>query len=130
LHFIHREIDSLRNENHDQNIQIAALKDMMIKSNQHDDSFIQELDRRMKEHHPKRQKRLYRLLPIYDRKGDNDDGSNAGHRPAIPRFYGPPANCSDLMKLGYTLNGFYLVKPDGRSILINENIKTVFCSFE
>jgi len=25
-------------------------------------------------------------------------------------FYGPPTNCSDLTRLGYTLNGFYLVK--------------------
>ena len=84
---------------------------MMIKSNKHDDSFIRELDRRMEEHHPRWLKRPYRPLPIDNRKDDNDDGSNPGRRPAISRFYGPPANCSDLMKLGYTLNGFYLVKP-------------------
>lgn len=26
------------------------------------------------------------------------------------RFYGPPTNCSELMMLGYTLNGYYLIR--------------------
>jgi len=44
------------------------------------------------------------------------------------RFYGPPASCDDLQKLGYTLNGFYLVNGEG---LLNKNgFEIVLCRFE
>ena len=43
------------------------------------------------------------------------------------KFYGPPTNCSELEKLGYTLNGYYLVKNNNPS---NRNkIVTVYCAF-
>ena len=33
------------------------------------------------------------------------------------RFYGPTTNCNDLVKIGNTLNGYYLVKgEDGSNI--------------
>jgi len=53
-----------------------------------------------------------------------------------PRFYGPPTNCSDLTRLGYTLNGFYLVKAASsnnstKNPVSNEtHIKTIFCAFK
>jgi len=53
-----------------------------------------------------RNKRPYRLIPV-NKSGDFD---NDGNDKAISKFYGPPTNCSDLSRLGYTLNGFYLVK--------------------
>jgi len=53
-----------------------------------------------------------------------------------PRFYGPPTNCSDLTRLGYTLNGFYLIKAASsnnstKNTVNNEtSIETVFCAFK
>jgi len=43
------------------------------------------------------------------------------------RFYGPPTNCSDLGKLGHTLNGYYLVKGSDKST--KNRITTVYCAF-
>ena len=40
----------------------------------------------------------------------------------VERFYGPPKSCSELKKLGYTLNGYYLVKS-------NHNIEISLCKF-
>jgi len=61
------------------------------------------------------------------RKNDNEQYCN--------RFYEPPTNCSDLTRLGYTFNGYYLVKPTNAETAIannknGENIKlqAVFCA--
>ncbi len=54
----------------------------------------------------------------------------------IPQpFFGPATNCSELSKLGYTLNGFYLVKPKvSPTANTTDNIVTkldaVYCSFK
>lgn len=29
---------------------------------------------------------------------------------AVAQFFGPPTNCSEIGMLGYTLNGYYLIK--------------------
>jgi len=42
-------------------------------------------------------------------------------------FYGPPTSCFELGKLGYTLNGYYLVKGQGPSN--KTRIVTVYCDF-
>ena len=44
-------------------------------------------------------------------------------------FYGPATNCNELGKLGYTLNGYYLVKGNGESY-IHQGIEVVFCRFQ
>ena len=45
----------------------------------------------------------------------------------IPKpFYGPPSNCADLAKIGYTLNGHYLVNDSKSSSII----EVVFCRFQ
>ena len=44
---------------------------------------------------------------------------------SVKRFYGLPSNCSDLGRLGYTLNGFYLVNGTN-----NRNIEIVLCRFQ
>ncbi len=46
----------------------------------------------------------------------------------------PSSNCSELSQLGYTLNGFYLVKPKSSDTTSNgdkiKKLETVFCSFK
>jgi len=41
------------------------------------------------------------------------------------RFYGPPRNCSELNKLDYTLNGYYLVNGTASS----NRIEIALCAF-
>ncbi len=73
-----------------------------------------------------RNKRPARLLPLQllygERKNETDE---------IPRFYGPPTNCTELSQLGYTLNGYYLVKnfndSDQNAAV---NLDTVYCAFK
>jgi len=43
------------------------------------------------------------------------------------RFYGPASNCNELGKLGFTLNGYYLVK--GKDESISNSIEAVLCRF-
>ncbi len=43
----------------------------------------------------------------------------------VKRFYGLPSNCSELERIGYTLNGFYLVNETS-----NRKIEIVFCRFQ
>ncbi len=42
-------------------------------------------------------------------------------------FIGPPSNCNDLNKIGYTLNGLYLVKDNST---INSKISVIFSDFQ
>ena len=44
----------------------------------------------------------------------------------MQRFYGPPCNCSELGKLGYTLNGYYLVNGSKSS----SEIEVLLCRFK
>jgi len=143
---MHHEIDFLRNENQDQNIQIALLKEMMIEWNQQQqDRPVQSNEPNIKEHQefeemvkesrhegPVR-KRPARLLPIKFLYGErkNDTADNYP-----PKFYGPPTSCSDLTKLGYTLNGFYQVNPilnvqskNSTDDLLAQ-LETVYCAFK
>jgi len=73
----------------------------------------------------KRSKRPPRLLPKHvlmgKKRGDDDD-------PSIRKFYGSPTNCSDLSLLGYTLNGYYLVKPVSETL--NTLLETIYCAFK
>jgi len=47
-------------------------------------------------------------------------------------FVGPPTSCETLAKLGYTLNGFYLIKGNDRKSKGDQinKIQTVFCQFK
>ena len=50
-----------------------------------------------------------------------------GKENAFSQFFGPPTNCSEIGMLGYTLNGYYLVKS---SDPVNKNkILVVYCTF-
>jgi len=75
-----------------------------------------------------RGKRPVRLLPAYMFERPKNETIQP------PRFYGPPKNCSDLLRLGYTLNGFYTVTPSSANLSITTNeitkLETVYCSFK
>ena len=43
------------------------------------------------------------------------------------RFYGPATSCKELLKLGYTRNGFYLVKV--KNATSNSHVEMVDCQF-
>ena len=43
------------------------------------------------------------------------------------RFYGPATSCEELLKIGYTRNGFYLVK--GKNATSNSHVEMVDCLF-
>jgi len=94
------------------------LEDSMTMTRHHDSS---ETARR-------RSKRPVRLLPAYMFKRPKNETSQP------PRFYGPPTNCFDLSRLGYTLNGFYTVTVSSTNLSITTidttKLGTVYCSFK
>ncbi len=55
------------------------------------------------------------------------EGKIENKKHANTRFYGPASNCNELGKLGYTLNGYYLVKGNGESI--SNSVEAVLCQF-
>lgn len=115
---IHQEIKNLKDENTNQNLEISLLKEK-IKSQDRviHQKITKELNKLLvtpetNHHFPQntpaqRSKRPVRLLPAKFWQGGSKNDTN---QHTIPRFYGPPSNCSDLSLLGYTLNGYYLVK--------------------
>ncbi len=44
------------------------------------------------------------------------------------RFYGPATSCEELLKIGYTRNGFYLIK--GNATSNNNHVEIVDCLFK
>ena len=54
------------------------------------------------------------------------DKNETEEQKTVQRFYGPPGNCSELGKLGYTLNGYYLVNGSKSS----RQIEIVLCRFK
>lgn len=136
---IHQEINLLRGENQNQNIQIALLQEK-VGLHQADDET--ELHGQEKEsqpqlisgsfHHPSRQERPARLLPL--QLLFNYQNNDTDYTKPVRKFYGPPTNCSDLQQLGYTLNGFYLVNKTEANFFdgdgIGHQIETVFCAFK
>ncbi len=138
----------LRDENKNQNVEIALLKEMFQSQDKRiNEKIITEIEQRMKndespmaddEHQYSpgrvRQKRPFRLIPVQKESfiGENEKNENKinilnQHRKATI-FYGPPANCSDLAQLGYTLNGYYLVNTDG--VQNPKQIEAVYCAFQ
>jgi len=79
-----------------------------------------------------RNKRPVRLLPFHFLMGDRKKSNSTSDQSPIPKFYGPATNCSDLALLGYTLNGYYLVKPvaDASHDSKATSLETVYCSFK
>ena len=61
---------------------------------------------------------------MYDISGREKTSSEEQN---IPKpFYGPPRSCSDLGKLGFTLNGYYLVNAS----ISSTTIEVVLCRFQ
>ncbi len=75
-----------------------------------------------------RDKRPVRLLPDHilyrQRKNQTEHQQQFNHR-----RYEQPTNCSDLFILGYTLNGFYLVKSNDTTN-IEIKLDTIYCAFK
>ena len=46
----------------------------------------------------------------------------------VTLFYGPAFNCVDISKLGYTLNGYYLVKDKNQTK--NYQVEVLGCRFK
>jgi len=48
------------------------------------------------------------------------------------RFYGPARSCKDLEKLGYSLNGYYLVQNENTELKNSEEqkIEVIICRFQ
>ena len=58
--------------------------------------------------------------------------TNNGETPE-QEFEGPPTSCKTLAKLGYTLNGFYLIKGINDGSYVGDKgskIKMVYCRFK
>jgi len=84
----------------------------------------QQISQNLRKRSKKRPARLLPLQILYNRNNTH---------PVIPQFYGPPHNCSELSKLGYTLNGFYQVKPfiSNRSNVDDfTQLETIYCAFK
>jgi len=143
LRFIHQEMGSLRDENYKQNVDIASLKETIQLQNKtinRQEKTINKLvgtdnhrmfknDRPVSSAAKSRRKRPARLLPPSILRGKKKNETN---QPDRKHFYGPPTNCSDLTRLGYTLNGYYLVKNPALSDDFKKTTKleTVFCAFK
>jgi len=158
LALICQEIGLLKDENQNQKTEMALLKETMElkdrKVHHQIDQLAKELRQKMDNFHREsptidsnnqhlsssekarksKGKRPARLLPLqllYNRKSNGTD--------MMPRrFYGPPTNCSDLSKLGYTLNGFYQVKSNCSAVndssnadaVDTTNVETIYCAFK
>jgi len=55
-----------------------------------------------------------------------DENSKKEEKHISKPFYGPPTNCIELGKLGYTLNGYYLVKDSNNG----GQIEVILCRFQ
>ncbi len=134
LSLIHRELDLLRRENRNQNIQTVHLKEKFgIEADK------PEAIRRYQSpqlisgdfHHAHRQEKPAQLLPLQLLYGHQQNDTD--YAKPVRIFYGPPTITVDLKQLGYTLNGFYLVNKTEANSLgdgISHQIETVFCSFK
>jgi len=129
ISLIYEEINLLKDEDQNQNVEIAMLKELVGSQKNDDNPILNEnpdnkirdsLD--MMDQHSN-QKRPVRLLPPSFFRNEKNETANP-----IRRFYGPPTNCSELSQLGYTLNGYYQVKSTNISDI--NQVETVYCQFK
>lgn len=62
------------------------------------------------------------IFPLYSKKDSEHDEEQI----VVERFYGPPTSCNELGKLGYTLNGYYLVN----GVNSKRQIEIILCQFK
>lgn len=110
------------------------LKELVLESQKNDNNQIFATSsghktwdslKKMDQHGNKNKKRPVRLLPNSILYAEKNVSSNNNQ---IRRFYGPPTNCSQLAQLGYTLNGYYLVKSGNIPDIFQ--VDAVYCSFK
>lgn len=58
----------------------------------------------------------------------NEKNGTENQNSTDKRFYGPANSCVEISKLGYTLNGYYLVK--GKNQIKNDQIEVLGCRFK
>ena len=92
---------SLKDENHKQNFEIVSLKATLqlqnTTINQHETTIKELMGQSVIS--LSRRKRPAQLIPSSIPKGER---KNDADKENCKRFYGPPTNCSDLTRLGYT----------------------------
>jgi len=64
---------------------------------------------------------MFQIINIYSGKEKSETEKEG------MRFYGPATSCEELLKIGYTRNGFYLVK--GANATSNSHVEMVDCQF-
>jgi len=65
------------------------------------------------------------IIMCYRNRKNKDETEEGANKSNI--FFGPPTSCEELNNLGYTLNGYYLIKGKGK---LNANrIQVVYCQF-
>jgi len=72
------------------------------------------------------------VILLYEHSGKEKNRLDDDPNSYLNRFYGPATGCLELAKLGYTLNGFYLVNGEDRKSLnseTNNRIEVVECRF-
>lgn len=149
LRLVHREIGLLKVENQNQSLEIALLKRMVESQDQKiDQKIAQEVTKQKMKGTPMkasnqhqrservRRKRAFIAPNQAIPKNKNqilDDQIIWNKNPLLQhhqQFLGQPSSCSDLSQLGYSLNGFYLVKAtDGVNNAKNMKLESIFCAF-
>ena len=75
---------------------------------------------------------MYNLIIVLTYSGKEKNRTDDDQNSYLNRFYGTGTGCLELGKLGYTLNGFYLVNKEDRQPLnsgTNNQIEVVECRF-
>jgi len=65
-------------------------------------------------------------MNVMHRKKEKDTTKNQNI--ADHPFYGPPSSCAEISKLGYTLNGYYLVKVKNQTK--RDKVEVLGCQFK
>jgi len=58
----------------------------------------------------------------------NEKNGSKNQNVTDKRFYGPASSCAEISKLGYTLNGYYLIK--NKNTTKNDLLEVLGCRFK
>jgi len=70
---------------------------------------------------------LYFNFGIHFLREKEKNKTDVSENSTTERFYGPARTCMELLKIGYTRNGFYLVK--GNDTSNNAHVEVIDCLF-
>jgi len=73
--------------------------------------------------------KIKRYLIIFIYVFSKKEKNGTEHQTIIDkRFYGPASSCVEISKLGYTLNGYYLVRGDNKTQI--DQVEVLSCLFK